>query len=238
MREVKSKTVIEMDLLSDMEPTLKILDKIVAFEEKMEYNRLLLFICLAGFITIIGGWIEYVCYQFLSVDSTFFIFGLGAADEPVLFVGLWLIYLIPLIGVLIFTTGISPGFINWNKAYRTIGALIIGLFGVTHVLILVIGISNSQFIPIIWGVTVCVGFLLTGRVLFLEMKNKELQLGLFSFGLFAFILGVISSVIVYPLAAELGMFLFCNILGFILIVISMITYWNMARTDEKSKETL
>ena len=238
MWDVMVKMVADKDLLSDLQPTLEILDKIVAFEEKMEYNRLLLFICLTGFIGIIGGWIEYVCYRFLSVDSTFFILGLTPSDEPLLFVGLWLIYLIPLIGVLIFTAGISPGFINWNKAYRTIGAIIIGLFIITHILVLIIGIPNSQFIPTIWGSTICVGFLLAGRILYKETKNSKLQLGLFSFGCFAIILGITSSLIFYPLAAELGMFLFSNIFGLFLIGISMIIYWNEARTEVKSIDTI
>ncbi len=225
-----------MDLYSDLQPTLEILDKIVAFEEKMEINRLLLFVSLAGFVAIIGGWIEYVCYHFLSpsVDSTFFILDLASfATEPILFLGIWLIYIVPLISVVIFTTGISPGFINWNKAYRKIGALTIVLFVITHLLVVFLGIidsPNSQFIPLIWGTTICAGFLIASRILFLEFKNEKLRLGLVSFGLFALILSAISSFVFYTVSPELAMFLFCNIFGIILIGISMITYWKVGRT--------
>ncbi|MFX1283629.1 MAG: hypothetical protein ACFFB5_08240 [Promethearchaeota archaeon] len=227
-----------MDLLSDLQPTLEILDKIVAFEKKMEYNRLLLFLCLAGFIAIIGGWIEYVCYHFLFVDSTFFILGLTSIAEPVLFLGLWLIYLIPLIGIIIFTTGISPGFINWNKAYRNIGAITIGLFILTHVLVLLIGsidAPDSQFIPIIWGTMICLGFLLASRILFLETRNKEIQLGFLAFGIFGLVLGIISSMIFYPFSSELAMFLFCNIFGVVLIGASMISYWKVGISPQEAK---
>lgn len=231
--------MIGMDLLSDLQPTLEILDKIVAFEEKIEYNRLLLFISLAGFVGIIGGWIEYVCYHFLSVDSTFLILGLSPVVEPVLFYGLWLIYLIPLIGVIIFTAGLSPGFINWNKSYRIIGVIIIALFTLTHLLVLLVGYIdsfNSQFIPIVWGSTICIGFFLAGRILFAETRKKEIQLGLFAFGLFAIFLGFVSSIIFYSLSPELAMFLFCNILGLTLICISMITYWKVGRTSVSLQE--
>ncbi len=230
-----------MDLLSDLQPTLEILDKIVAFEEKMEHNRLLLFLSLAGFIAIIGGWIEYVCYHFLDVDSTFFIFGLASDTEPILLLGLWLIYLIPLIGIIIFTAGISPGFINWNKAYRNIGAITIGLFILTHVLVLFIGIidtPDSRFIPSIWGTMICIGFLFASRILFLETGNKDIKLGLSSFGLFALGLGIISSIIFYSNDPELAMFLFCNIFGIILLIVSMITYWKLGVSHKKLKNDL
>lgn len=228
-----------MDLLSDLQPTLEILDKIVAFEEKMEQNRLLLFLCLAGFIAIIGGWIEYVCYHFLAVDSTFFILGLASDTEPILFLGLWVIYLIPLIGVIIFTAGISPGFINWNKAYRNIGVITIVLFVLTHVLVLFLGIIHtpkSQLIPIIWGTMICIGFLLASRILFLETRNKDIRVGLSSFGVFALCLGVISSIIFYSYNPELTMFLFCNILGIVLIIVSMIAYWKVGVSPQEVKE--
>ncbi|MFX0122725.1 MAG: hypothetical protein ACFFAE_03750 [Candidatus Hodarchaeota archaeon] len=224
-----------MDLLPDLESTLKILDKIVAFEEKMEINRMLLFIALAGFITIIGGWIEYVCYRFLSVDSTFFILGLAPNVEPILLFGLWLIYLLPLLGVIIFTTGLSPGFINWNKGYRKVGVIIIGLFALTHILVVIFGSSNPQLIPTIWGITVCLGFLLTSRILYLETRNNQLQSGLLAFGIFALILGIVSSVFIYPESPELAMFAYCTIFGLILIGVSMIAYWNVGRLAATQK---
>lgn len=225
-----------MDLSRDLEPTLEILDKIVAFEEKMEINRILLFIALAGFITIIGGWIEYVCYHFLSVDSTIFIFGLASDAEPALFLGLWLIYLLPLVGVIIFTTGLSPGFINWNKAYRKVGVIIIGLFIITHLLVILIGSDYPQWIPTIWGITICLGFGLTSRILYLEMRNKQLQLGLLTFGICALVLGLAASVIIYPGTPKAAMFLFCTSFGLILIGASMITYWNVGRFGVAPKE--
>ncbi|MHA2225922.1 MAG: hypothetical protein ACXAC8_11995 [Candidatus Hodarchaeales archaeon] len=232
-----AKKVAELDLLSDLQPTLEILDKIVAFEEKIEYNRLLIFTSVVGFIAIIGGWIEYVCYRFLSLDSTFLIFEFPPR-EPILVLGLWLIYLLPLIGVLIFTTGISPGFISWNKAYRSIGAIAIGLFIVTHITILLVGIPNQQFIPLIWGTTIGIGFLFAGRILFLETKSKEIRLGLYFFGLISLILGSVSSLIIYPIFHELAMFLFCNIFGLLLIMISMITYWNAGRRTSVNRNEL
>ncbi|UCG01430.1 MAG: hypothetical protein JSW11_17645 [Candidatus Heimdallarchaeota archaeon] len=225
-----------MDLLPDLEPTLEILDKIVAFEEKMEINRMLLFIALAGFITIIGGWIEYVCYHFLSIDSTFFILGLASNSDLVLLLGLWLIYLLPLLGVIIFTTGLSPGFINWNKAYRKVGLIIIGLFVLTHLLVIIFGSTNPQLIPTIWGITVSLGFLLTSRILYLETKNKQLQSGLFIFGISALVLGFFSSLVIYPGSPELAMFLYCTIFGLILIGVSMTAYWNVSRLTAKQKE--
>jgi len=228
-----------MSLLSDLQPTLEILDKIIAFEKKTEFNRYLMYISIVGFIGIIGGWIEFISYHFLGVDVTFFIFGvtgnpdLSPVAEPVLFLSLWLIYLLPVIAILIFTMGITPGIINWNKSYRSIGFIAIGLFVLTQILILVLGISNSQFIPLVWGGMICIGFVLASRILFSEAKLTELRNGLLGFGVLSLILGLLATFIVYPVASDLAMFVLCLIFGLLLITVSMMTYWNHGRKETR-----
>ena len=145
-----------MDVLAELKPHLEILEKVAQFEEKREFNRFLLVFTFAGFISIIGGWIEYVFYRLFEISSTFFIFGLtgqyelAPTSEPILFLSIWLIYLIPITGIIIFTLG-SPGFINWNRSYRIIGATIIVLFLTTHLTIIILGIPNSKLIPGVWN---------------------------------------------------------------------------------------
>ncbi|MFX0183109.1 MAG: hypothetical protein ACFE95_08525 [Candidatus Hodarchaeota archaeon] len=225
--------VVEMEVLAELTPHLEILDRVINFEKKVEYSRFLLFIALAGFIGIIGGFIEYICYRFLGVDATFFIFGvtgnpdLAPTAEPILFFSLWLLYLIPILGAGIFTLG-TPGIINWNKTYRIIGLIAIGLFILTHFLVVLVGIPNSKLIPIIWGLAISCGFLLTSYFLTSETKSKIIQLGLSIFGIIALILGIFSSII-FPL--ELAMFLFCLIFGLLLIITSIIAYMNIGRLD-------
>ncbi|MFX0087305.1 MAG: hypothetical protein ACFFAU_16765 [Candidatus Hodarchaeota archaeon] len=222
-----------MDILAELKPQLEILEKVVKFEEKREFNRFLLVFTFAGFISIVGGWIEYVFYRLFGISSTFFIFGqtgeseLAPTAEPILFGSIWLIYLIPISGIVIFTLG-SPGFINWNKSYRLVGAATIILFLITHITIILIGIPNSKLIPGVWGTLICIGFLFASKILSNEFSNKSIQLGLIFFGLTAFILGLVSILL---LPEELGMLFFCCVFGLLLTISGMITYFNVGRVN-------
>jgi len=222
-----------MDVLAELKPHLEILEKVETFEKKRELNRLLLFFAIAGFISIIGGWIEYVFYRLFDISSTFFIFGMtGQAElaptaEPILFFSIWLIYLIPISGIIIFTLG-TPGFINWNKSYRIIGATAILLFIVGHITILFFGTSNSKLIPGVWGTALCVGLLFTCQILAKEIDNKFIQLGLITFSLIAFALGLIT-VIVIP--EEVGMLFYGCVFGILLTISGMMTYIKVGKTN-------
>jgi hypothetical protein len=215
-----------LDFLAELAPHFEILDRVITFEKKVEYNKFLQYLALAGFITIIGGFIEFICYRFLGVDTTFFIFGLtgnpqlAPTEEPILFVSLWLLHLIPILAGVIFTIG-APGIISWNKAYRTISIIAVILFISNQLLILLVGISNSGLIPIIWGITLCIGFILAGRILYSAVKIKIIQTETLISGIVSLGLGIISS-IVFPL--KLKMFFFCTMFGLLLIGMSIIFY--------------
>jgi hypothetical protein len=226
-----------MDVLAELKPHLEILEKVEQFEEKREFNRFLLVFTFAGFISIIGGLIEYAFYRLFEISSTFFIFGLtgqselAPTSEPILFFSIWLIYLIPISGIIIFTLG-SPGFINWNKSYRIIGAATIVLFLITHLIIVILGITNSKLIPGVWGTLICIGFLFASKILSNEFSNRPIQLGLIVFGLFAFGLGLVS---VLLLPEELSMLFFCYVFGLLLTISGMLTYFNVGRANISSE---
>lgn len=230
--------VEKLDLFAELTPHLEILERIITFEKRVEYNRFLLYLAVAGFIGIIGGFIEYISYRFLGFDSTFFIFGLTGNPqlapnvEPVLFTSLWLLYLIPILAGLIFTIG-APGIISWNKAYRAISIMGVILFISTQVLVLIVGVSNSRIIPIIWGITLCIGFSLAGRILYLEVKIKTIQVEMLISGFASLTLGIISSIF-FPL--ELKMFIFCTMFGLLLIGIS-ITFYLLEEQKARTLET-
>lgn len=142
-----------------------------------------------------------------------------------------MIYLLPVIAMIIFTGGISPGFLNWNKAYRTIGIIAIILFALTHFVVLVLGIPNTQVIPVVWGSAVGIGFILAGYVLFSETRINAVRWGLYTFGGLTIVSGIISSIVVFPVAQEMAMFLLSVVLGLILIGGSMFTYIYLERTQ-------
>lgn len=227
-----------MDVLAELKPHLEILEKVEKFEKKRELNRLLLFFAVAGFISIIGGWIEYVFYRLFDLSSTFFIFGmtgqtnLAPTAEPILFFSIWLIYLIPISGIFIFTLG-TPGFINWNKSYRVVGATAIVLFIVAQLTILFVGILNSKLIPGVWGTALCVGLLVTSQILSKEIDNKSIRLGLIAFSLIALALGLIA-VIVIP--EEEGMLFFGSVFGIFLTISGMTTYIKVGKTNIPMEE--
>ena len=227
-----------MDVLAELKPHLEILEKVEQFEKKRELNRLLLFFAIAGFISIIGGWIEYVFYRLFDISSTFFIFGMtGQAEltptaEPILFFSIWLIYLIPISGIIIFTLG-TPGFINWNKSYRIIGATAIVLFIVAHITILFFGTSNSKLISGVWGTAICVGLLFTSQILAKEIDNKSIRLGLIAFSLIVFALGLIT-VIMIP--EEESMLFFGSVFGILLTISGMTTYIKVGKANIPMEE--
>jgi len=227
-----------MDVLAELKPHLEILEKVETFEKKRELNRLLLFFAIAGFISIIGGWIEYVFYRLFDISSTFFIFGMtGQAElaptvEPILFFSIWLIYLIPISGIIIFTLG-TPGFINWNKSYRIIGATAIVLFIVAHITILFFGTSNSKLISGVWGTAICVGLLFTSQILAKEIDNKSIRLGLIAFSLIVFALGLIT-VIMIP--EEESMLFFGSVFGILLTISGMTTYIKVGKANIPMEE--
>jgi len=227
-----------MDVLAELKPHLEILEKVETFEKKRELNRLLLFFAIAGFISIIGGWIEYVFYRLFDISSTFFIFGMtGQAElaptaEPILFFSIWLIYLIPISGILIFTLG-TPGIVNWNKSYRIIGATAIVLFIVAHITILFFGTSNSKLISGVWGTAICVGLLFTSQILAKEIDNKSIRLGLIAFSLIVFALGLIT-VIMIP--EEESMLFFGSVFGILLTISGMTTYIKVGKANIPMEE--
>lgn len=215
-----------MEIIKELTPHLKILEKVESFEKKAEFNRFLLVVTFAGFVTMIGGFLDYVSYRIVGTGTTYFIFDItGISNEIVLFFFTWIIYLVPILIIIIFSTG-SPGFINWNRSYRLIGFTAIFLFIINQLLILLIGEPNAQFIPVIWGSTVCIGFILAHFILRREITNKKLLTGLLAFGVLAFIVGFVSS---FLIQLELSMLFFSSTIGLFLSVSGFITYLNVGK---------
>ena len=225
-----------MSSIEKLQPHIDILERVEKYQRKAEFNRFLLILTIAGFVAIIGGWISYVFNRFVGVDPTFFIFGatgdpsLAPDKEPILFLSVWLVYLVPILSAMTFSTG-STGIINWNKAYKRIGILAFFLFLLAHIIIVLMGVTNSKLIPIVWGTLVCVGFLVSSRLLFLETNNSKVRTGLIVIGVITLILGLIIAIIV---SVELAQLLFCSILGVILSFSGIISYYTVGRLPSKN----
>ncbi|MHA2331457.1 MAG: hypothetical protein ACXAEU_05475 [Candidatus Hodarchaeales archaeon] len=218
-----------MDKLSDLRPHLEILEKVEQFEKKSETDRFLLILMFVGFITVFAGFIELIFYQFLGTDVTFFLFGatgeptLSPAAEPFLFLSAWLIHLLPFLAIITFTTG-STGLFNWNKSYRIIGVIIIAIFIITEVVVLILGPTNSNFIPFVWGVAFCLGSMTAGIILPKQADLTGLRAGLLIMGVFSLLLGLLSSLIFTSDLAELALFFFGTTLGMLLTLSAMVLW--------------
>jgi hypothetical protein len=186
-----------MTILEELKPHLKILEKVQKFERKAEYNRFLLILTISGFVVIIGGWVSYIFHRFLGTDPTFFMFGmtgnpdLSPIHEPILFSTIWLLYAIPILSIISLTTG-SSGILSWNKAYRKIGIIAVGLFFVVQVIILILGVQYMNVIPLIWGTVSSAGFLLSGRIMYQETKMRSTKTSLNLLGVMSLFLGILS----------------------------------------------
>jgi hypothetical protein len=210
-----------------------VLEKIEKFEKKTEFNRFLLILNVAGFVTIIGGLISYVVNRFLGVDPTFFIFNmtndpdLSPSKEPVLFLSIWIIYLIPIVSVIILSAG-STGILSWNKSYRSMSILLAALFFLVHILILLVGMENARLIPLIWGITVGAGFLLSRNILIKQTSDRIVRLGLVFFGSYTILVGIIAS---FLIPADIGQLFFGFIVGITLSLCGLIGYYGYGRVN-------
>jgi hypothetical protein len=102
------------------------------------------------------------------------------------------------------------------------------LFFFTHITVLTLGVSNSKLIPGVWGTMICIGLLITSRILSAVISTNLMQNGLVMFAIVSFGLGLISVVLVEE---TLGMFFFCCILGLLLTISGMITYIKIGKVN-------
>ena len=151
---------------------------------------------------------------------------LTPTNEPALFITVWLLYLIPIISIIVFSTG-STGIINWNKSYRFIALMAIILFLLVHVTILILGVSNAKFIPLIWGIAVCIGFVASRYPLSNVTGNSNLLNGLTIFGIIALILGVVASLF---LPVRIAQLIYAGGLGIIMSCTGLISYIMIGRS--------
>ena len=215
-----------MSSLEKLKPHLEILEKVQRFELRSEYNRFLLILTISGFIAIIGGWISYIIYRFLNIDTTFFMFGMSGNpdispfNEPILFLSVWLLYAIPILSIIILTTG-SSGIQSWNKAYQKIGILAVCLFFIIQIIILVLGTDFIDYIILIWAIITSIGFFTSSYIIFKETQLRSTRTPLILFGIMSFFLGLISFIL---LPNELSMLFFGTFLGITLSLSGFFLY--------------
>ena len=221
-----------MSSLETIQQHLDMLEKVTKYERKNEFNRFLLILCVGGYVTFIGGWVAYIFNSLYNVDPSFFLFNLtgdpalSPTSEPVLFITVWLIYLIPIVSVIVFSTG-STGIINWNRAYRNIALLAIILFFLVHILLLIAGLQNMKYFPAIWGFVVCLGFVISSWFIKPVTENMFILNGLIVFGIIALILGILASLWI-PI--EYAQLIYNSGLGLTLSCVSLIGYYLSGRS--------
>ncbi|MFW9930716.1 MAG: hypothetical protein ACFFD1_15105 [Candidatus Thorarchaeota archaeon] len=210
----------------DFKDQFDILDKIESFERHIEFNRFLLILAFGGFIAFFAGWMDFISKKFLGINMTFFQFAMVPSDsqqpinEPILFLSTWMIFFMLVSIMILFTTG-SSGLISWNKTYRIIGVFSVFLYLITSLIVLLIGYSNSKYLPVLWGTAILIGFVISGYLLSkrerYQVINKILNLN----GLISLILGIFFTFI---LSNEFSLFFFLSSFGIIMIFMSAISY--------------
>ena len=224
--------MIKVSSLENLQLHLDMLEKVGKFERKSEFKRFLLILCVAGFVSTVGGFVAFIFNRFLGVDPTFFMFNmtdnpdLAPTNEPALFLSVWLIYLIPIISIIIFSTG-STGIINWNRSYRIIASIAIILFCLVHFTILILGVSNAQFIPLIWGIAVCIGFVAARWPLGNVTENSNLLNGLTIFEIISLVLGFVTAL---WLPTRIAQLIYAGGLGIIMSSTGLISYILIGRS--------
>ena len=210
---------------------IEILEKIESFEKDIEFNRFLLIVAFGGLIAIIAGWMEYISFRFIGTSLTFFQFGMAPSsalqpsEEPVLFLSIWIIVIMLVITIILFSYG-SSGVISWNRTYRWIGILAITLYLLTSSIILILGSENSNFFPLIWGIALFIGFGSSGYLLANIEDYRIIFKILLFFATLALGLGLVNSIIII---STISMFLFLVIFGISLIIGSAVMYLFIGR---------
>ena len=151
---------------------LKFLSKVENYETKVEFNRFLLITSFGGLLCIMAGILELFFYKFYNLDVVYFQYNFLDSPDMSLLIAVWIMTIFPLLIIIIFSRGTS-GIINWNKAYRTIGLVAIILFFLCELFILLIGKSNSKFIPLIWGIFIFLGMILASYLINIIERQKK-----------------------------------------------------------------
>lgn len=181
---------------------LEFLSKIERYENRNEMSRFLLISSFGGILCLIAGILELVFYKFYKMDVVFFQYNLLNNPEPVLLFGVWVLTIFPLLIIVIFTWGTS-GIINWNKTYRIIGKIAILLFLFSELTILILGEDNSNYIPIVWGMYIFIGFMIASYLMLKFEDQGNLSKYLFILGFIVLIWSLITYVFIDP---EIAMF--------------------------------
>ena len=186
--------------------SLEILKKIQEFDTTKEVNKFLLFMFVAGYIAIISSLIEYFFYSYEAIDLTFYIFqdlpsnsNLSVTNQPLLFIIIWSIHLLPFMAIFLFTTE-NSGLIDFSIAYKKIGFLILILFIGAEFGVFFLGKNNYSLIQVIWGFGVTIGLIMTGIIFYKDFKFKTVLVIMIILSL----LTVIEITIVYTFFDNLG----------------------------------
>ena len=198
----------------------ELLSKIESYENKNELYRFLLILSFGGLLSILAGFLELVFYEFFDTDVLFFQYNFSNSSKPVFLYAVWIITIIPVLIILIFTTGTS-GFINWNKTYRFIGLVAIICYFSADAVILILGKSKTDLIPLIWGIFLFLGFLSAAFLIYNLEKQSKVAIILILFGI---IILTISMIVFLFVEDKLAMFYMLTSFGVLMTVSAGLMY--------------
>lgn len=206
----------------------EIILKIKTFEIKKEINKFFLIMFISGYIGIFSSFIEYYFHFTYNLDVTFYIFqdfggnnDLSISVQPFLFVLIWSIHLLPLFAIFLFTSERS-GIIDFSKSYKRVAILALILFIVAESSVLLFTRENYKLIPVIWGIVIAIGLILTGTIFYQDFKIKIISQTMFVCSL----LTIFEVIGVYFFVDDhLGPTIITFSIGIMLIAMSIIIYY-------------
>lgn len=220
----------------------EIISKIEEYEIKKELNKFFLIMFIAGYIGIISSFIEYFFHSIYNLDVTFYIFQdigsnskLSFSSEPLLFIIVWSIHLLPLMAIFFYTSE-KTGVIDFTKSYRKIAIVAVNLFILAELSVYFLTKNNYRYIPVIWGVIISVGLIYTGIVFYYDFNIKLIALTMF----ISSSLTIIEALAVFIIIKDnfIGPTIITFSIGLMLVLMSIIVYYlkqhNMVKVPLKS----
>ena len=207
----------------------EVIAKIEEFEVKKELNKFFLIMFIAGYIGVISSFIEYFFHSFYNLDVTFYILqdigslsDLSLSNQPFLFVIVWSLHLLPLIGVFFYTSE-RTGVIDFTKSYRKIAIICVSLFALAEFSVFLFARNNYRLIPVVWGLLICIGLIFTGLIFYNDFNIRIIAWTMFISSL----LTILEVIIVFIFIKDdfIGPSVITYSIGMMLIFMSIIVYF-------------
>ncbi|MFW9930589.1 MAG: hypothetical protein ACFFD1_14465 [Candidatus Thorarchaeota archaeon] len=202
----------------DIEAAVDILKKVEKFETNHDYQRFLFIVAIVGIIAIFEGFLAYIIERYLDTNITKVYIGYNLKDDPILFIGAWIIQIAIFSSLIIYGRS-SKGLLDtWSKQLEKLG-LLWGFLYISSFLLNVFAIQFgfSDFGPSIWSIMFSLAFFGSSIIIKKIPNTKKIQFGLIAIGIILFFVAFLLPVI----GSYYDMFLLGLTIGISLIILAL-----------------